>query len=216
MRENKKGLAQIFVIVLSIAFVAFAAIFGFLFIKNMWTQELLPPIVNQATTILEANGNDSAAYSTINSQINNYTSLDFKVDLVFLAAWVSTIIISFIAAAKLPKMNKLQFLTFLFLGLVVFMLGLNFIDQIFTWLVQSFINDTFSASETYLPFFNFYVDNFVIINVLHFVGLLLVNQLTANPEDELSYEGEGDTVFEPIEEDTTFQESNFDGGLQER
>lgn len=199
--KSNKGMTNVIMSILVLGFVAFAGIFGFLFVKNFTSQEILNPISGNATSILENDyGNDTVLINMINSQKTNYDNIDLKVDLIFLVGWVSVIGISLFTATLLPKMNMLQFLLFLFLGIPILLYGFSFIDQIFTWLVQSFINDIFNSSDTYLPIFNFFVDNYVIIVLLNIVAVLFVNQLTKRSEEELSVTDDEDTQFQPIEE----------------
>lgn len=198
--KSKKGITEIFINVMGLAFIAFVFLFMFLFIKNIFTVELIPEFENASINVLRDNGNDTVLISLIQQQNTNLQNVDFKVDLLFLGLWIGGTLIGAIAAAAYRKLNILEFLTTIFLGIILLLLGLNYIDQIFTWLVQSFINDTFSASETYLPIFSFYVDNFLLINILTFISFLLINQLTRNEEESLTSDIEEEGSFQSINE----------------
>jgi len=203
--RNKKGVVRLFSMLMVVGFVGFAAIFGFLFIQNLYSQELIPKVQTQALENLGNNGNNSDIYTLINEQDDNYNNLDFNVDLIFFAFWVSTNILAGFLAYKMPRMNTIKFLAFLFIGVIILLLGYNFIEQILSWLVSAFINGVFSTDQTYLPIFNFFVDNFIFINVLSMGMVLLINQFSPRGEEELEFED--GSSFDS--EDTDFSNDNF-------
>ena len=203
---NKSGVFKFFSAIMAVAFIGFGAIFAYLFVFNIYTVELLPTFQNATIDVLEANGNNTAINNLITAQNQNIKNLNMPVDLLFFALWMGTTIVTTIGAYNVPRMGILQFLMFLFIGTIILLLFYNFLDQILVWLVTSFIDNTFSTNQTYLPIFNFYVENFILINVMTFGMLLLVNQFAPREEQTFGIDSfeEDDTNFPAIEEDTNF------------
>jgi hypothetical protein len=186
--ENLTGLV-------SLAFTAVFAVFAVLFLQNLWADEILEPFSNKSLSVIENHGNNTDAYNLAAGQKGKFEDTNLQVDLLFLASWIgSTIIILFLSFIA-ERLSRFRFLTFLFIGNILFLLGMAFIDQTINYLVKELINGIFSATETNLPFFTFFVNNFILIAMLTYNMVLLVNQMGSSPREELGVD-ESETSFE--------------------
>lgn len=198
---NKKGLQRLIVPVLFLGFIAFIAIFMYLFRFSVGSLLVIPAITNASLDVLELNGNDTGAHALIVGQQSNFDNFDIGLDVLFLVYWVATILSTAVAAYSLPKISKFNFITLLFFGGVLMLLFMNFLAQIFEWFVSAFITNIFESGLTYLPIFSFYADNYIIISFLHIMLLLFINQISFKEESSLVEDGfDGDTNFGGIQE----------------
>jgi len=200
--NNKAQMSDLMGNILIFALIVSASIFGFLFIKNLYLEELIPPFESEIINSLELHGNDTGLYTTIKSQSTNYSNLDFKLDLLFLMIWLASTAIAIAGSFLLPPLQKLEFLSFLFIGVMVLLLFMNYLEQIFTWFVQEFITNIFDPSQTNLPIFMYYIDNYILINFLTVITMLLVNQLSLPSSTNKGIDViEQDNGFDAIDEE---------------
>jgi len=199
-----RGVFDLIPVIFSVGMLMAAGIFGYLFVYNIFLQDVLPEAEAATVAVLADNGNDSVIYSLITSQDTQLSSVDVNLDLIFLAVWLGTTLFVFALAYYLPPLQKLTFGTFLFIGVMLMLFWLNFVEQIFTWYVTAFITNIFDAAQTNLPIFSWYVDNYIAIVTLTILIIMLINQVSRKPAEEFdiaeeTFQSESDTSFEDAE-----------------
>lgn len=210
MNKNKKGafgeLGEIIGAVLAIGLIAAMGIFGYLFVHNMFTGQLLPELETQTLSIIQDNGNDSTVRNLITSQTTNMQNLDINLDLIFLTIWIGSTAFFIAVAYFLPPLSKFSFGSFLFIGIMLITFWLNFVEQLFSWYVTQFILNVFTSTETNLPMFTFYLNNYVYISVLTIIIVFVVNQFSQKPEPQS--EDIAEEAFSDSYDDSEFQSNN--------
>jgi len=160
------------------------AIFGFLFIKSLFGDNIIEPIGTELKAVSTSLGLDPIINIEIDKMISYFQNFDFKVDLLFFIAWLSFEVTVVLFAINLPKLPTINFLSFLTFGMLIVMFFFDFVKQFSLWFVQNFINNVFSYSNSYLPIFNFYNTYQPIIIFLNILMVLLINQIFETVKDK--------------------------------
>lgn len=108
---------------------------------------------------------------------NKYIGGDakFNYDYLFIVGFfvfeISLILISIIS----PKLPKWVFLTFLVFFSLMFVFAYSFVADINIWIYENYITSVFDAEDTFMPWFNYVINNQITIVFISFVSCLGLN-----------------------------------------
>lgn len=177
MKNNKKGLTQGITFALLFGIIAVLMVFTILFTKNFMND-----VVTETSDQLQSVGNnigiDSPTITAVGDLKVKFAGMDFKIDTVFLIAWIAVFLSSMGAAYFAPPLPTFNFFTMLIFGVMFLLFISNFLGQIMQYLLENLITNVFTAAETNLPVFNFYMENYYLIVVIWMGLLLFANQLS--------------------------------------
>lgn len=170
-----KSIRDLMGFVIVFGFIMAITVFSFLFVKNLFGEEILPKTIDELKGI---EGMPAEQKDFMDDQLTKFNNFDFNVNMIFIMIMLLSIIITTIIAWMLPPLPSWNFLTILFIGSFALLFGLNYVIQIYDWFVQEFIYNVFSSSDTDILALLFWTENQVKIVFTWIIWILGINQLS--------------------------------------
>jgi hypothetical protein len=120
---------------------------------------------------------DPNSMAQITAVFNWYHNFDMKLDYLFLLMWVYMFTFACYIAVNVLPLPKFEFLSMLFIGIMLLLFVFHFFIDFVNWFIQEFIYSSFDASLTNLPWFNFYIENQYYIIFSEILIILLLNRI---------------------------------------
>jgi len=179
---NLLGKALILCLVLGL--ISTVIIFSVLFIKNSQaeiTGELNNQIQNNLVDLI-----DTQTLNAIDDTHNNYMAVEYPIDLLMIIVFVTFIFLIALLSYLTPPLSSFNFLSFMTFGIMILLLAINFLKQIQDYLREILLTNVFTAIETALPFYNWYMNNYPIIATCLIIGAITINQFSRLNNTNLS------------------------------
>jgi hypothetical protein len=184
MINSKTGVGKSLVLILAFGIIAILLIFVTLFSKNLM-QDTIDRTSNELQTYSTDMGLDASINTKLEEFKTDYSGIVMPIDQLFLIAWLVLFMVSLLSAYFAPPLPTFNFFSFLLIGILFFMFVSNFLYQVMEYLQKELLDDVFTATELYLPVFNYYMSNYYVIVPIWITLILFVNQMSRRPE---SYE----------------------------
>lgn len=173
------------VLVLTLGILSTIIIFSSLFVANM--NYTITDEVNTNLQTLDPDLIGADTLASIDALNTTAQAITYPIDLLMLIVFITIVALVTLLAYLAPPLASFNMMSFLIFGIMLVMLAVNFLQQIQDFLREQLITNVFTAVETTLPFYNWYMDTYPYIAVAIMVWAIVVNQLSSMPSNNMEH-----------------------------
>lgn len=175
--KNRKGISWLIPVILAFAMTMVFFIFSVLLVFEVGQQYLIAPIADEGRNLLanETGLPDSQGIDTINQLETDLSNFTLPYDLFFLLGFLAVFGSTVLSSWKAKKEGVFSTFGYLFLGSMILLLGLTFINEFNTWFIANLIIPLFPGTSISTPLIDFFIGNIAIISFIWWIILVIVN-----------------------------------------
>lgn len=175
--DIQDGLFKISVFTLVFSFLSILFIFISLFTWATANDYLFYELQNLTEDLEQDNILKGGTAARTQGYGEDFSNFNLHLDELWLVAYLSFLINSFILAYRVERQNYYSFLGILFYGLMAFLFLLTIFSTITNWFNNQILTTIIPTAHILVPKFYFYLDNIGIFSALQLVICLIINMV---------------------------------------